>query len=198
MIWISPCSLIGPSVARRGNESVAAGRAVDADGVVAARRPWSALPGAEPLDAVEPGVGRGGVVGGRPRTTGRAGSRRSGVRPGGRGEPCWRRRRPRSAGRRRSSRCPPSRRRRTGARRRPSPDRPRSTRSSGAFRRAWSSIAGSRSTPTTSMPRAASSIATRPVPQPASSTEAGSNRHTRSASPWIDLPSAARARHRAS
>ena len=52
-----------PSVARRGARSLRRRRTVDADGVVAAGRPWSALPGAEALDAFEPGVASGGVVG---------------------------------------------------------------------------------------------------------------------------------------
>ena len=57
-------------------------------------------------------------------------------------------------------------------------------RRSGALARARSSMAGSRSTPVTAMPRRASSTATRPVPHPASSTVAGASDATRSASPW--------------
>ena len=45
---------------------------------------------------------------------------------------------------------------------------------SGATRRAVASMDSSTSTPTTSMPWRASSIATRPVPHPASSTDDGS------------------------
>ena len=45
--------------------------------------------------------------------------------------------------------------------------------SAGALRRAASSIAASTSTPTTSRPRRLSSMATRPVPQPASRTRPG-------------------------
>ena len=45
--------------------------------------------------------------------------------------------------------------------------------SCGALRRATSSMRGSRSTPTTARPRRSSSMATRPVPHPASSTESG-------------------------
>ena len=53
------------------------------------------------------------------------------------------------------------------------------------------------STPTTSWPRRASSIATRPVPQPASSTDPPAlNALIRSASPWIPSPESARSRHR--
>src|SRR5690606_834042 len=50
----------------------------------------------------------------------------------------------------------------------------------------------------TSMPRSTSSIATRPVPQPASSTVDGSNPQMKSASPWIERPAAARRAHRSS
>ena len=66
----------------------------------------------------------------------------------------------------------------------PSKMQPRSTsarsastqRMRGAFSRATANIAASRSTPTTSRPRRLNSMATRPVPQPASSTERGPER----------------------
>ncbi len=64
---------------------------------------------------------------------------------------------------------------------------------SGRRRTARSSMSGSASTPTTSMPRRASSMATRPVPQPASSTDVGASEATKSASPWTSSPAANRA-----
>ena len=53
----------------------------------------------------------------------------------------------------------------------------------GALFRATASIAGSKSIPTTSSPRRANSIATRPVPQPASKTRCRPSDATRLASP---------------
>src|SRR6476469_9064587 len=75
-------------------------------------------------------------------------------------------------------------------------------RSSGAFARAPASIAASASTPVTENPRRDNSIATRPVPHPASSTrrqpDSASSDSTRSASPWTLWPFAASVVHRAS
>ncbi len=68
--------------------------------------------------------------------------------------------------------------------------------SSGARPAAVAIIDSSRSTPTTPMPRRASSRATRPVPQPASSTKEGCNCSTKSASPWTSTPEAASASKR--
>src|SRR5215213_5754404 len=91
----------------------------------------------------------------------------------------------------------------TASKRRPrstSTRSPRTQVSSGALAVAFSNMDGSRSTPTTSRPRRASSMATRPVPQPASSTDptAPPSEITKSASPWMFSPSAASSAHRLS
>src|SRR4029077_11572510 len=70
--------------------------------------------------------------------------------------------------------------------------------SSGALARAAESIPGSASRPTTSRPRRASSMATRPVPQPASSTERTPSPSTNVASPCMSIPAAAMAAKRPS
>ncbi|OLT20714.1 hypothetical protein BJF78_09045 [Pseudonocardia sp. CNS-139] len=59
-------------------------------------------------------------------------------------------------------------------------------------------MSGSASTPSTAIPRRASSIATRPVPHPPSSTDAGPYAVTRSASPCGLCPAAAIRRQRSS
>ena len=56
------------------------------------------------------------------------------------------------------------------------------------IRRAVESISGSMSTPTVWIPLRASSMATRPVPQPASRTVAGPREATRVASPCLSGP----------
>ena len=63
--------------------------------------------------------------------------------------------------------------------------------SPGAFWRAASSMPGSMSTPTTSRPRRLSSMATLPVPHPASSTEPAPKDSTKEASPCMSAPLAA-------
>ncbi len=60
-----------------------------------------------------------------------------------------------------------------------------------------SNIDVSTSAPTTSIPCEASAMATRPVPQPASSTVAGSYARTNVASPCTSAPEAARRSKRA-
>ena len=72
--------------------------------------------------------------------------------------------------------------------RRPRPGRPRPSAGAAPWRAPRRASAGRGRRPTTSTPRAASSIATRPVPHPASSTLRGEYRWMQSASPWIDWP----------
>ena len=69
---------------------------------------------------------------------------------------------------------------------------------SGALARAASSMASSTSTPTTGWPRRLSSMATRPVPHPASRTEPGRRKSTSAASPCMSMPAAARSSKRRS
>ena len=68
----------------------------------------------------------------------------------------------------------------------------------GAFFWAASSIGRSKSMPETVTPRRASSIATRPVPHPASKTVSGRYPMTKLASPWTSAPDAASRSNRSS